>query len=140
MSEYGLHSEFDIDKHKDTFVNYLEVNIEPNGHVLYAIPSHQELAINMACKAKGWTREQLNDACPPEYYFDFIKWVLSLTGCIAVWNDFYIGEANEAQLNTLRELRDAGIYKGDIDDYDDGFDLNAYVHDQDSDRPFDEWE
>ena len=114
MKKYDLYSEFDIESHKNTFVNYLEVLIEPNGHVLYAVPSHQELAIKLACKAKGWTREQLNDACPPEYYFDFLVWVLSLTGCISVWNDFYMGKANEAQLNTLKKMKEAGIYKGDV--------------------------
>lgn len=114
LSEYGLHSEFNVLKHKATFVNYLEVLIEPNGHVLYAVPSHQELAIALACKSKGWTREQLNNACPQEYYFDFLKWVLSLTGCVSVWNDFYIGTLNDAQRESLEEMKYAGIYRGDL--------------------------
>ena len=111
---YDLHSEFDIQKHKETFVNYLEVLIEPNGHVLYAVPSHQELAIKLACKAKGWTRKELNDACPPEMYFDFLKWVLSLTKCVSVWNDFYMGELNDAQRETLSEMKREGIYRGGV--------------------------
>lgn len=114
MKAYDLHSEFDIKKHKATFVNYLEVLIESDGHVLYAVPSHQELAIKLACKKNGWTRKQLNDACPKEYYFDFLKWVLSLIDCISVWNDFYIGEANDAQLNKLRELKKENIYRGNF--------------------------
>ena len=109
---YDLYSEFDIQKHKETFVNYLEVLIEPNGHVLYAIPSHQEMAIKLACDAKGWTREELNQACPQEYYFDFLVWVLSLTGCVSVWNDFYMGELNEKQREKLIEMKREGIYKG----------------------------
>lgn len=115
MKKYDVYSEFDIDKHKATFINYLEVIIEPNGHILYAVPSHQELAIALACNAKGWTRDELNKACPPEYYFDFLTWLLSLTGCISVWNDFYMGDANYAQLKALSELKDAGIYKGEIE-------------------------
>ena len=114
MVKYDFHSEFDIKKHKETFVNYLEVLIEPDGHVLYAVPSHQELAIKLACEAKGWTREQLNNACPPEYYFDFLPWVLSHTGCIYVWNDFYVGKANKTQLDKLCEMKKEGIYKGKI--------------------------
>lgn len=114
MKKYDLYSEFDIQKHKETFINYLEVLIEPNGHVLYAVPSHQELAIKLACDAKGWTRNQLGEACPPEYYFDFLPWVLQFTGCISVWNNMYVGEANEAQLNKLREMKRNGIYKGEI--------------------------
>ena len=111
---YDLYSEFDVQKHKETFINYLEVLIEPDGHVMYAIPSHQELAIKLACEAKGWTRERLGKECPPEYYFDFLPWLLSLTGCISVWNDFYQGEANEAQADKLVEMKRAGIYKGNL--------------------------
>ena len=118
MKDNDLYSEFDIEKHKSTFFNYLEVLIEPNGHVLYAVPSHQELAIKLACKAKGWTREQLNNACPQEYYFDFLPWLLSLTGCISVWNDFMVGSClgnpTEAQRKKLIEMKRAGIYKGEI--------------------------
>lgn len=112
MAEYNLHSEFDADMHAKTFINYLEVLIEPNGHVLYAVPSHQELAIKLACKAKGWTRDRLNKECPPEFYFDFLPWILSLTGCISVWDRFYVGTANEAQKDTLRMLKRKNIYKG----------------------------
>lgn len=114
MKDYDVYSEFNMDKHRDTFTNYLEVIVEPNGHVMYAVPSHQELAISLACKAKRWTRDELNKACPPEYYFDFLTWLLSLTGCISVWNDFYFGKANEEQKNILREMKKKGIYKGDI--------------------------
>ena len=111
---YDLHSEFDIEEHKRTFVNYLEVLIEENGHVVYAVPSHQELAIQMACKAHKWTRKQLNDACPPEYYFDFMTWLLAQTNAISVWATMYMGTANEKQKEKLRELKNNGLYKGDI--------------------------
>lgn len=111
---YDLHSEFDIEEHKRTFVNYLEVLIEENGHVVYAVPSHQELAIKMACKAHNWTRKQLNDACPPEYYFDFMTWLLAQINAISVWHTMYMGKANEKQKEKLRELKRNGLYKGDI--------------------------
>lgn len=111
---YDLHSEFDIEMHKKTFVNYLEVLIEPDGHVLYAVPSHQELAIELACKKYNCSRKKLNESCPPAYYFDFLVWLLGLTGCISVWNNFYQGTANDKQIAKLKELKDAGLYKGDI--------------------------
>lgn len=111
---YGLHSEFDISKHKENFVNYLEVLIEPDGHVVYAVPSHQEKAIELAMKAKGWTRYELRDACPPEYWFDFLEWLLGLTGCISVWTNMIVGKPNDAQKETLKELKKAGLYKGVI--------------------------
>ena len=113
MSEkYSVYSEFDIEKHKETFVNYLEVLIQKDGHVMYAVPSHQELAIRLACENKGWTRDELNKACPKEFYFDFLPWVLSLTKSISVWDGFYVGEANDVQIAKLEELKNAGLYKG----------------------------
>lgn len=39
--KYTLYSKFDIDKHAETFINYLEVIIDENGVVHYAVPSHQ---------------------------------------------------------------------------------------------------
>lgn len=43
-----LHSPFNIETHKKTFVNYLEVVITSDGVIHYAIPSHQEFCINYA--------------------------------------------------------------------------------------------
>ena len=113
-AKYDVYSEFDIEKHKETFVNYLEVLIQEDGHVMYAVPSHQELAIMLACDARGWTRDELNSACPKEFYLDLLPWVLSLTKSISVWDRFYVGEANDAQIARLVELRNAGLYKGMI--------------------------
>lgn len=45
---YGIHSKFDIQKHKATFTGYMEVIIDENGTVMYAVPSHQEKAIALA--------------------------------------------------------------------------------------------
>ena len=92
---YDLHSEFDIEQHKKTFIHYLEVLIEEDGHVVYAVPSHQELAIKMACKALKLTRKQLEDLCPPEYYSDFMTWLMSQIKAISVWEGMYCGTANE---------------------------------------------
>lgn len=38
---YDVYSKFDIDKHAENFINYLEVVIDPLGVVNYAVPSHQ---------------------------------------------------------------------------------------------------
>ena len=111
---YDLYSEFDINQHKKTYINYLEVLIEPNGHVLYAVPSHQELAIRLACEKRGWSRKRLCNECPEEFYSDFLSWVLGLTGCISVWNTLYVGKPNEVQKSVLRELRASGLYAGNI--------------------------
>lgn len=111
---YDLYSEFDIQKHKDKYINYLEVMIEQDGHVVYAVPSHQEKAIQMACLAQGWTRQELYDACPPEFYFDFMPWLLKMSGAVAVWTRWVVGEPNSKQKEKLLELARAGVYKGEI--------------------------
>lgn len=39
---YTVYSEFDIEHHKKTFIHYLEVVIDGNGKIMYAVPSHQK--------------------------------------------------------------------------------------------------
>lgn len=113
--EYGLHSEFDIEKHKQTFVHYLEVVISPDGRVFYAVPSHQEFMIAGACKRLGLTREELNESCPREWYFDFMKWLSMKTGLMAVWENHYeVYKPTTQQIATLRRLKLAGLYTGGI--------------------------
>ena len=42
LEQQILHSPFDLETHKKTFINYFEAVILPSGAVEYAIPSHQE--------------------------------------------------------------------------------------------------
>lgn len=86
-SEYSIYSPFDPDKHKDTYKNYLEVLLLEDGSVVYAIPSHQEKAMALACERLGVTRELICDMCPIQYYADFLNWLLSLTNSVSVWNN-----------------------------------------------------
>lgn len=39
--KYDIYCDFNIQKHKETYINYLEVLILENGKVVYAIPGHQ---------------------------------------------------------------------------------------------------
>ena len=57
--KYDVYSEFDLEKHKKTYVDYLEVMIGEGGDVHYAVPSHQEYAIWAACQKLGVTRYEL---------------------------------------------------------------------------------
>ena len=115
MEEYSIYCEFDPKKHKEKFVHYLEVIIEEDGHVMYAIPSHQEKMIELACKKYGITRDELNARCPKEYYFDFIKWLPMQTGAIAVWEDGYIGyDVSRKQAAKLKQLKLYGLYAGNL--------------------------
>lgn len=114
IEEYDLYCEFDADKHKKKYVNYLEVMIDSDGKIMYAVPSHQEMAIKLACEKYNVTRTELDTMCPKEYYFDFMTWLLMQSEAVAVWNDFYIGNLNSKQRESLRMLKDKGIYSGNI--------------------------
>lgn len=113
--EYNLYRPFDAEKHKSKYVNYLEVIIDENGTVMYAVPSHQEKAISIACKKMNVTRDELNDMCPPEYYFDFMTWLSRVADVVFVWNEFCkYDKINRKQVAALRNLKLHGLYKGEI--------------------------
>lgn len=106
---------FDIERHKSVFKHYLEVIIDEDGRVMYAVPSHQEKALNFAVEKTGKSRAEIINSCPPAYYFDYLNWLLSITGAIAVWNDFVAAPAaTRDQVATLRRLKMAGLYHGAI--------------------------
>ena len=111
---YDVYSNFDIQMHKEKYVNYLEVMIDEDGKVHYAVPSHQEWAIKEACKKLGVSRKELDAMTPVEYYFDWMTWLLMQCNCVAVWNDFYIGKPNRKQKAKLKHLKINGLYKGAI--------------------------
>ena len=113
--QYSVYSQFDIEKHKETFKNYLEIIIGADGTVAYAVPSHQEFLIRVACVKNGWTRDQLKAACPREYWFDFMEWLSIITGAMAVWNGHCVcHKPTVKQIATLRKLKMAGLYHGTI--------------------------
>ena len=49
--EYTLYCPFDIEKHKKTFINYLEVVILEDGTIEYAVPSHQEKQFSLPARS-----------------------------------------------------------------------------------------
>lgn len=119
MEKYGLHSKFDFKKHKETFINYLEVLILENGEIVYAVPSHQMKAEELAYEKLNVDRPTLIKLCPKEYHFDYLKWLLTITNSISVWDDFYIygfNGINDKQMNTLKKLKLYGLYRGIIDE------------------------
>lgn len=112
---YGVNSEFDLEKHKATFINYLEVIVDVGGTVMYAVPSHQEKLIAIACRDLGVSRRELLDMVPQEYYFDFLNWLCMKTGCMAVWNARVFPEqGTRKQVAAIRKLKMAGVYKGTV--------------------------
>ena len=118
-----LHSPFNMEIHKKTFVHYLEVVILEDGTIEYAVPSHSKKLEKMVCKKYGfeWKYDYLGSIELCEYYrkelmfkVDWLDWLLAESGCISVWTDRYIGNPNEKQLAKLKELKDYGLYEGEI--------------------------
>jgi hypothetical protein len=107
-----LRNPFNIETHKATFINYLEVIVLENGTVVYAVPSHQEKLISLACQKLNVTRNELNELCPKEYYFDFMTWLCKISGCVALWNNYRFGAANDHQLETIKQLAKEKLYHG----------------------------
>lgn len=110
-----LNSPFDIEIHKVHFKNYLEVVILKDGTVEYAVPSHQEKMIRLGMEKTGLSREEFYNSCPREYWLDVIAWLNKVTGAIAVWDFKFEGWANPIQIEKLEELREAGLYRGSIE-------------------------
>ena len=103
---YNLHSDFDIEQHKKTFIHYLEVVIDENGKIMYAVPSNQEKQIALACEKLKVAREELNAMCPQEYYCDFMDWLCKMSGACAVWEKFIqVDELTEQQIRALQMLK-----------------------------------
>ena len=119
LEEYSVYSPFDIKKHKETYINYLEVLILEDGTIEYAVPSHQEKALEIACKKLNKTKKEIEDMCPREYYCDYLTWLLGITGSISVWgtsDEYFIvyKTINKKQIATLKKLKKHGLYKGSI--------------------------
>lgn len=115
MSEYNLYCEFDAFEHLKRYPHYLEVGIDEEGKVHYAIPSHQEQLVKACCEKLGCTRQQLESMCPIEYYFDYITWLQMISGWVSVWTNFVkFHTLNEAQLKTLTKLKSWGVYEGEL--------------------------
>lgn len=115
---YNLESKFDIEQHKKYFKHYFEAILFPDGHVEYAVPSHQEKLIGICQEKLYKTRQEIADMCPEEYYGDFIVWLCNISGCVSLWDNFMMKSDCEpltnAQYNTLVELKNAEIFFGDF--------------------------
>lgn len=118
-----LHSPFDVKIHKEVFTNYLEVCIEQDGTVHYAIPSHMEFLqtylfmkenpnkkymIANGRAPREWVLERPNgevcsSGCPAAV--DWSGFLLEKTGLMIVtngyWNAFH---PTEKQLETLTNI------------------------------------
>lgn len=106
---------FSIDRHKKTFVNYMEAIIDSDGVVEYAVPSHERKLISIILK-------QNPDMCMKDVEDEAVKqiavegwceWLMRKSKCICVYTRGYMTPKNfkmtELQYNKLKELIDAGL-------------------------------
>lgn len=118
IMNYDIHSDFDIEKHKQTFIDYLEVLILHDGSIVYAVPSHVAKAEQICCDKFKVSRDELIcKLCPEDMCGDYIKWLLNMISAVAVWNRTYIcGDKglNIKQRAQLKRLKLHGLYKGAI--------------------------
>ena len=106
-----LHSPFDVEIHKKTFVNYLEVIIRSDGIIEYAVPSHMMKLTEIYGKTSN---EMFEDFYKSNGMADPVEWICDQTGCISVWNNGYAGKANQNQKRALLMLKSHGLYGGAI--------------------------
>lgn len=112
--EYNLYCDFDMDKHKKKYINYLEVIILPTGKIVYAVPSHQEKLVKIGMEKYNCSRNDFINKCPRNMLYDYLTWLCNITGCIAVWNNCIQGKSNRFQKHKLEELKNNNLYKGEI--------------------------
>ena len=99
---------FDYKTHRKNFINYLEVIINKDGTIEYAVPSHQQKLLNLYCKNHNITMEKLWNIIPIEESPE--SWIIFNEGVISVWYDFIIRPEyiTEEQKNTLHKLKETG--------------------------------
>ena len=114
-----LNSPFDIETHKKTFIDYLEIIIDSEGVCHYAVPSHngaleKRVLDKYHIEYEGWDFfGKASHLCPRNRWSDYNEWLCEETGCIMVWgrpNSRVLGVANDKQLATLEILRKEGLY------------------------------
>lgn len=110
---YDMNSRFDLQKHLNKYINYLEAIIFEDGHIEYAVPSHQEKLISILSRMENKSRQQIIDETPPEYYFDWLNYLIYQTKCVSVWFDFIMtpDTVSEAQNDTIIKLIEAGAIR-----------------------------
>ena len=112
---YDVYCTFDIEKHKQTFIDYLEVVILSDGTIEYAVPSHQEKAIRLACKNLNCDRDYFIDVVFKEHMIDWNELLMDTAGVIMVWDRFIqFHNVTQAQINSLKRLKEAELYFGPI--------------------------
>ena len=105
-----LHSPFDVETHKKSFIEYLEVIILPDGSIEYAVPSHVMWLMEYTKRIENINDEQLREIFMTDQSgLTTIEWLINRTKCLSVHTHFYYGEPNEKQQKTIDMLNDNGF-------------------------------
>lgn len=114
QEKYSVYSEFDIEKHKETFIHYLEVVINSDGRIEYAVPSHCEKMISIICEKECKSRDDVIKSI--SIADDYPKSLCNRSGCISVWEDYaiYPDEITDAQIDQLINLIHNKLYFGKV--------------------------
>lgn len=127
-----LRGPFDPDVHAETFHNYLEVVIDPEGNVSYANPSHLKALERAWCEIYGRFDDPNDERNLDDLYARMpkdaspLQWLMDHTGYVCVWTDRiesanwdwspkceYTG-VNSAQAVALQNLAEHGLYRGHV--------------------------
>lgn len=115
-----LNAPFDIEIHKATFINYLELIIDEEGTPHYAVPSHTEFMMQKGMEKYNTDRQGLLDILdkyeeehPDELGLGLAN-LCKMLDCIGIWKDFYMGSPNEKQKETMVRLHNEGLYYGSL--------------------------
>jgi hypothetical protein len=110
-----------MDKHAATLINYLEVVIDENGEIHYAVPSHQMFMENILKREFGEAEFKRMIMEDKEAWYDYLPWLCKHTNCVPVWNEFYYGNPNDKQLQKLQQLKETkyngmklSLYQGKV--------------------------
>lgn len=107
--------DFEEQKKKPPYED-IELMIDPEGVIVWALPSHQEFLIYKAMVRFGYSREVLMAACPPEFYYDFLRWLIPMSGgWIPVWKQGVMDyPVTKKQHAALKKLKLAGFFRGTL--------------------------
>ena len=105
MEKYGVYSKFDIDKHAEHFINYLEVVIDEDGEIHYAVPSHQMFMENILKRNVGESAFNQMIMEDKSAWTDYLSILCKYSNYVPVSNEFYYGNPNEKQLHILQQLK-----------------------------------
>lgn len=86
---YDMTCEFDVEQHKQHFIDYFEACIDKLGKVHYAVPSHVSFLEKEAARQNECSVREIQDMCPKSMYADYMTWLLLITGLVCVWSVGY---------------------------------------------------